>query len=308
MKSNSKEADRIQDPPKVAVKIANAVFVLGILFSILVIIYAIYRIYNPIYDAHLGNIHTRKYYLFCILLGGTFATLFGLGLRLKNSLKVNLSVLFVTTGISVCTFETYLEILRRQMLKQTNCIYYKFDSTLSLPKQEIAKDMGIPYDTRTKLEVLQDLRKDGVEAYPNVGPRSISTNKGTIYTLGGISNITTIFGNESGYFPIIEFDEHGFNNPKGLYKKNRVDIVLTGDSMTEGFSVHSNENIGAVLRKSGFNVISVGKGGNDSLTELAAIKEYAEPLRPKIVFWVYYVNDLDHLGSEMDSPLLRKYL
>ena len=52
---------------------------------------------------------------------------------------------------------------------------------------------------------------------------NLSTNlfeKEKIYPLSSISNAITVFDNESGYFPIIETDEHGFNNPKGLYKKN----------------------------------------------------------------------------------------
>ena len=79
--------------------------------------------------------------------------------------------------------------------------------------------------------MLDDLNDSGVKAYPNIFPfLFISTNgltakKGRIIPLGGISNITTILGNESGYWPIIETDEHGFNNPKGLFKNFRVDIT-----------------------------------------------------------------------------------
>ena len=37
-----------------------------------------------------------------------------------------------------------------------------------------------------------------------------------------------MFTNESGYYPVIVTDEHGFNNPKGLYKKN-INTILIGD-------------------------------------------------------------------------------
>ena len=164
------------------------------------------------------------------------------------------------------------------------------------------------------MEVLEDLRDSGINAYQNVTPNQfiesngLKTVKGRIYPLGGISNITTIFGNESGYYPVIETDEHGFNNPKGLYEINKVDIVLTGDSFTEGYSVHSDETISAVIRKSGFNAMSIGKAGNGPLLELAALKEYAEPLKPKIVLWLYYVNDSGDLAGEIGSPILLKYL
>ena len=148
--------------------------------------------------------------------------------------------------------------------------------------------MGITYDTRTKMEILEDLRASGVEAFPNTFPikyveaNGFTSDKGRIYPIGTISNSTTIFHNESGYYPIIETDEHGFNNPKGLYIENKVDIVLIGDSFTEGYSVHSDESISAVLRQLDFKAISVGKGSNGPLIEFATLKEYAEPLKPRM--------------------------
>ena len=41
------EVDKPKEPPRIAVKFANTVFVLGILYSILLVVYAIYKIYNP---------------------------------------------------------------------------------------------------------------------------------------------------------------------------------------------------------------------------------------------------------------------
>ena len=279
-----------KEPPKLAIKFANMVFVLSILFSVLLIVYAIYKIYNSPEPA------PPAFYIISMLCGGVFAALFGLGLkRLSNNLKVNLSVLFFTTGIAVYGFETYLE-------------FHEITLTQRETRETIAKQMGVPYDTRTKMKVLDDLRDSGVDAYPNVRSGQHLTNNDVIYNLGGISNITTFFINESGYYPIVETDEHGFNNPKGLYNKNKVDIILTGDSFTEGYSVHSNENIGAVLRQLDFNAINIGKAGNGSLVELAALKEYAEPLEPKIVLWLYCGNDLFDMLRENKSSLLRKYL
>ena len=49
MKNNPKEL------PKITVKFANLVFVLGILFCVLIAVYSSYRIFNPIYSYHLGN-------------------------------------------------------------------------------------------------------------------------------------------------------------------------------------------------------------------------------------------------------------
>lgn len=239
-----------------------------------------------------------------MLFGGVLVIFLSFGLkRLKNNLKLNLSVLFFTICISVYGFETFLEFFKGEKPQM-----------LVTQKEIIAKQMGVPYDTRTKIEVIDELRDSGIYAFPNLRPSffvpsdGLTSNKGRIYPLGTISNSITILGNEAGYFPIIETDEYGFNNPKGLYNKNKVDIMLTGDSFVEGYSVNSNESISAVLRQLDFNTISIGKGGNGPLLEFAALKEYAKPLEPKIVLWVYYINDFSELENEMKSSLLKNYL
>ena len=100
MKSNSKETDRIKKPSKLAVKVANTVFVLGILFSVLVAVYAVYKIYNnPEYYI------TSTFYFSILLFAVLSAALFVLGLRkLRDELKVNMSVLFITVDITVYGF------------------------------------------------------------------------------------------------------------------------------------------------------------------------------------------------------------
>lgn len=281
-----------QHLPKIAVRFANLFFCFATVLSILVVVYAIYRYQN-------GIISNQKFYFVYILFGVISASLFGLGLRLNNSLKVNLSLLFIVAGISIYAFEIYLEFLPE----------------LSQTPRKIAERMGISYDTRTKMQVLEDLNKIGVEAYPNIcptffiGTNGLLVDNEKIYPLGGIPEVSVIFNNESGYYPVIRTDEHGFNNPKGLYRKNEVDIMIVGDSFAEGYSVHADESIAAVLREEGFNTISIGKGGNGPLTELAAIKEYAEPLRPKVVLWLYLGHDISvDLTYELNSLVLKKYL
>ena len=173
------------------------------------------------------------------------AALFGLGLwRLSDNLKVNLSLLFITVVISVYGFEIYL-------ITQV--------------------------DQRTKMEVLDDLIDSGINAYPNVGPDYLVKNASTkngfiskggeIFPLGGISNQMMVQKNENGYWMRYVGDRHGFHNENYVYNQNIIDIVMTGDSFTEGWSVKSEENIGAVLHKFGFKVVNIGKAGNGSLIE-----------------------------------------
>ena len=82
--------------PKIAVKIANIVLVLGAVCSILVSAYATYKLYNPAKDA------TLIFYILTILVSALLAIVFLISLqRLSDSFKVNLSLLFVTVGITV---------------------------------------------------------------------------------------------------------------------------------------------------------------------------------------------------------------
>ena len=278
-----------EEPPQIAIKFANIIFVLGIFYSTLIVVYALYKIYNST-----GSV-TPVFYIISIICGGMLVIFFSFGLKkLSNNFKVNLSILFFTTGITIYGFETYLELKTR--------------------KEIVAKIMGVPYDMRTKREVLKELTVSGVNAFPNTAPafykelNGFTSKKGRIYPLGTISNKTVVYCNEIGFWLIYETDEHGFNNSKGLYKENKVDVTLIGDSFTEGACVKPDDSIGGVLRQLNYNAISFGKGGNGSLLELAALKEYAEPLKAKNVLWLYYENDLFTLQSEMNSSILRRYL
>ena len=100
-------------------------------------------------------------------------------------------------------------------------------------------------------------------------------------------------------------DKYGFHNSNDVYQDNIIDILITGDSFAEGWSVKSEENIGGVLQEIGFNVVNIAKSGNGPLLEFAALKEYAEPLKPKIVLWLFFMNDLSELEYEMESSILK---
>ena len=92
---------------------ANIVFTLGVLFSLSIAAYATYRMYAPILAVYSAEGFdwpgVQNFYITSILIGILFAILFGLGLRLKENVKVNLSLLFVATGINILAVETYFE-------------------------------------------------------------------------------------------------------------------------------------------------------------------------------------------------------
>jgi hypothetical protein len=182
------------------------------------------------------------------------------------------------------------------------------------PANNIVLKKGQSLDKRGKFQVIEDLRNDGIDAWPSVTPNffiksnGLQNNKGPIYPLGGISQKTIVLCNESGQYNMFESDEHGYNNPKGLYRKDVIKAALTGDSFTHGYCVKPGEDIASQLRNMGINSLNLGISGNGPLIELAILKEYAEPLNPEIVLWIYYEgNDLLNLMSEREVPMLQRY-
>ena len=103
-----KEIIKSKEPSKLTIRLANAVFVFGIVWSALIAIYLIYRMFNPEYYVYLEDQGIQKFYIVMIIICSFSAILLCFGLKLKSNLKINLSILFVTVGISFYIFELFL--------------------------------------------------------------------------------------------------------------------------------------------------------------------------------------------------------
>ena len=178
-----------------------------------------------------------------------------------------------------------------------------------------AKAAGLEFDTRSKFQVYQDLRSGGTDAVPAIHPSFFINTNGVpgakpLFPFGGVSLKTTVYCNESGKRAVFLSDRYGFNNPDSEWNLSQTEWVITGDSYAQGACVDPGEDIGGQIRlMTGEGVINLGSGGNGPLVELAALKEYAESRRPKIVLWLYCeVNDPDDLVREKSAPLLLDYL
>ena len=243
-------------PKTIAITIANIVFALGVILSGVIVAFSIHQINSP--DTASEALWFYKITLFS---GAIFVILFGLCLRAVDRYKINLSLLTLSIIIPVFGFEIYLEIAP-----------YSSPDTATIE--------GSTHDNRTKIQVISDLRSKGIDAYPNVsGSQFIKTNgltslphKQRLYMLGGVSEKTIVYCNENGKWTVFESDEHGFNNIKGLYKKNEIDIVLVGDSFTHGSCVDSNENIFISGYTQGSLNGNINKGGFDSFLLKMVIK------------------------------------
>ncbi|MEW6599508.1 MAG: hypothetical protein AB1499_00915 [Nitrospirota bacterium] len=268
-------------------KAANIILGSAAIFFLLIFFYAMYR----------SHLHPPgqmiKYYILSIT--GSLCFTVAL-LRCDKEMKLKISLLLITTLICIYSFEIILS--------------YKVINKPEPIREKIAAETGLPYDSRSGPQVWLDLRNQGIDAYPFYSPyENIEIQWRDILPLSFISGKTTIQCNESGEWIIYKSDEHGFNNPEGLYIENQLDYVLIGDSFTHGFCTKREENIAGWLTKTGKRVLNLGMGNTSPLIQLAILKEYGKPFKPKYVFWFFFEgNDHEGLAFDKKSSILVKYL
>ena len=94
-------------------------------------------------------------------------------------------------------------------------------------KKKIYKNKtGLEYDSRTRQEVYNDLKK--VNDDVSLSIYSITDPETGFSALSGKSLSKTIMCNENGYYPIIVSDRYGFNNPDYEWNKKTQDILIIG--------------------------------------------------------------------------------
>jgi lysophospholipase L1-like esterase len=234
-------------------------------------------------------------------------------LRLSASVRINLAILFTSTTFLIYGLETLLastpSLLKPRNIKQA--------------RLRAARESGIGFDKRTKLQVVADLAKTGLSAVPEIAPAFVllkPQRNGSVESeltiegreflpLVGIANKPTVFCNETGEYLIYTSDDHGFHNPKGIWSAGPIDIAALGDSFTQGECVRSNQNFVALIRQDYPATLNLGSSGSGPLATLAILKEYLQSMKPKTVLWFYFEgNDLSDLRREKRSPLLMQYV
>ena len=142
-----------------------------------------------------------------------------------------------------------------------------------------------------------------------MGPEYYSENfndginiEGNFFPLSAKSNTYYIMDNESGYYPIYKSDKYGFNNYFLNNNYNNIDVVLLGDHLVEGLSVNPDKNISAIMNQKGCKTISIGRYDNAALTRFASIVEYVNIIKPKVVIWMHYPDDIHEMERELQSP------
>lgn len=196
-----------------------------------------------------------------------------------------------------------------------------------------ALNRGQTFDSRGLFEVVHDMQKEDRTVQSFAIPRALLTHNldaprwadeaiahtvrpdwgvkvDGVQTLpfGGVSSKKTVFCNEGGYWALFDADEHGFNNPKGIWGAPPLDVAILGDSYSQGACVPQDKITAAYVRKKFPKTLTFGMCANGPLMEYASLKELVVDLKPRIVLWVYYNNDLSDMDVEAQSEVLMKYV
>lgn len=197
--------------------------------------------------------------------------------------------------------------------------FYVADAALAFRPRDDPRHLPPPaglrgaWDPRSRLNVVLDFRALGVPAYYATERLELDAayradrTAGHPYPLAGIANTFIVYCNEGGAFTTYRSDDHGFNNPPGAWGEPAPDVVLIGDSFAQGACVDTTENIAARMRRTR-SAISLGVNGNGPLSELAILREFAAPRRPRHVVWLYFPgNDFMDFESERARGFLGQY-
>lgn len=178
-------------------------------------------------------------------------------------------------------------------------------------------------DSRSKYQVVQDLRQSGQVAYPSVFPAYLLQTgmDGRLHSplmiegmetlpLGGVGDVETVLCNEAGPWVSYRADEMGFANPPGLWTGSQAEIAIIGDSFAQGYCVATGKTFADRIRAQRPQTVNVAASGSGPLVELAVLRELLPRLRPRTVLWFFYEgNDYPgNLAIEQKSPLLMRYL
>ena len=213
-----------------------------------------------------------------------------------------IKIISISVVLSIYLFQIYLT--------------FKISGTIGYLSKRIhnyEKRTGKKYDTRTKYEFYNDLKKNDKNITITVAPSYILEYLGKqfladkIFPLSGFSNKKVINCNENGYFSIYESDRYGFNNPDTEWEQKEIEYVIVGDSFVHGDCVNRPNDFGSVLRNlSKKSVLNLGYAGNGPLFQYATLREYSN-MNAKKFLWFYTENDLADLERDIKSEILINY-
>ena len=130
------------------------------------------------------------------------------------------------------------------------------------------------------------------------------------YFLGDITESHILLPPEDDGVIHYDSDENGFRNPKHLYNHPQgIDVVLLGDSFTDGYAVPDGFTIADGLRqKTHLHIYNAGKCGAGLLHSLAVYIEYIRHQKVKnVALLITEGIMINRFFSEINNEFLRPY-
>jgi hypothetical protein len=225
-------------------------------------------------------------------------------------LGFNLLLAVVSIAVTLYLVEAVLALLGRNSAVG-ECPRLQIETD----KCEAARAAGLPFDSRSRVELMRDLEAQRDSVWPNFNSWELNIRGDTIMLggrpiqpLGGISLVRTLYCNERGRYELFASDEFGFRNPAGL-QVAPIDLALIGDSFVQGYCVPSDSTAVAFLRARFPRTVNLGRDNHGPLSQLAVFREYAARLQPRVVLWFFFEgNDLEDLEIEKQREPLVRYL
>lgn len=178
-----------------------------------------------------------------------------------------------------------------------------------------AESRGVKFDERSLQQVVMAERQRNQRSFPAVSPAYFLSEEGSSVKVGGkpvlplgiAASANNFYCNESGEFVNFATDKFGFRNADGVWTGS-VDIVAVGDSYTMGSCLRDDETIVGNLRHSA-KVLNLGMGANGPLIQLASLREFAGAVKPKVILWNFFPNDMtEDLERDSKNTILQQYL
>ncbi|MDA7704007.1 hypothetical protein N8794_00085 [Candidatus Pelagibacter sp.] len=266
----------------------NLIPIIYLSISLTILIYVVYK------SEFIWGGDRRYYYFTYYLTSFSLLIISFLSFFLNQKIKTYSLIFFVSVFFTSYSFELYLSTYNPNYSKSK--IYEKYT--------------GKKYDTRTLLEIYDDLKKldknTTMRVFPNLYIKKSNIN---FFPLSGKSYSKTIDCNENGYYSVYDSDRYGFNNLDKVWDQENTEYLLLGDSFVQGSCVNRPNDISSLLASlSKKNVINLGYGGNGPLLEYASLKEFY-PKSVKNILWFYYEgNDVKNLQRELSNRFLRNYM
>ena len=238
-----------------------------------------------------------------------FLFFFSVNKALEARYPYNIYYIFLTIfflfNLLFCIFSFFYKKKKEYILCNLSLYFFLFTLNLLLT---------IFYDSNREIEFIKKYKKLYLEngIYLNFRPKALSElNNLEFYPLGSIPGKKMYFCNEDKKKDLFIYnDKYGFNNQSNVKYVNS-DIMLIGDSFTQGECVENKYNLANLLRRgyNGKNVLNFGMGGSGPISHFAIIREYAKYFSPKnIIIFTVGNNDRWDLNNEYQNKILFKYV